>query len=138
MSGIAGVRLTCPKATPGGLVRQELLDTILQSPKRLIYIHAGAGYGKTTLLAQIAGSYKIAVWISLDGKNEIFTFVGLLSEAVGRVFQGYRFSTSEFMPFEGRENFITLLANAFLNSLEKLSAALPSFWMTSIPLTIPG
>lgn len=36
------------------ITRTELVSAILSSHKKLTYIHSGAGYGKTTLPAQVA------------------------------------------------------------------------------------
>ena len=78
MLNIPSARLTVPRAVVGEIVRSNLIDTVLNSPKKLVYIHAGAGYGKTTLLSQVANSAANAVWLSLDGENDIFTFIDVL------------------------------------------------------------
>jgi len=121
MINVSSVRLTAPKAASEEIVRRELLDTVLRSQDKLIYIHAGAGYGKTTLLSQIANSLENTVWLSLDGENDIFTFVSTLGEAIRQSFPDYNFTVSEYFPFENRDNFITILANGLINSIEKLS-----------------
>lgn len=118
---ISSVRLAAPKASAGEVFRQELMDAVLGSPKKLIYIHAGAGYGKTTLLSQIADAKKNTVWLTLDGESDVFTFLDLLSEAVRQIFPDYDFSASEHLLFEGKNNFITIIANAFISSIEKLA-----------------
>ncbi len=71
MRNVPSVRLTVPKAAAGEIVRKKLIDTVLNNPKKLAYIHAGAGYGKTTLLSQIANSVENAVWLYLDGENDV-------------------------------------------------------------------
>ena len=82
MFNIPSARLTIPRAAAGEIVRQNLIDTVLNSPTKLVYIHAGAGHGKTTLLSQFANSTEKVVWLSLDGENDIFTFIDTLCEAV--------------------------------------------------------
>jgi len=95
MNSIARVRLTIPKAISGEIRREKLIETITNSKKKLIYIHAGAGYGKTTLLSQIARSSQSAVWLTLAGENDILAFVHALSEAIKQPFPCF-----EFLPYE--------------------------------------
>jgi LuxR family maltose regulon positive regulatory protein len=124
MGNIANVRLTVPKTIPTAITRQKLVNDVLDSEKMLVYIHAGAGYGKTTLLSQIAGLCNNPVWFSLNHENEIATFITSFSNAIIRVFPNFGFIVSEYLCFEGKEHFITILANAFLDSLEKLTTDL--------------
>jgi LuxR family maltose regulon positive regulatory protein len=61
MASVSSVKISVPTKTAGEIMRKELLSAILGSQKKLTYIHAGAGYGKTTLLAQAANSVENAV-----------------------------------------------------------------------------
>ena len=54
MRKISSIRLTVPKAAGGEIARDSLVDRILEGKTGFTYIHAGAGYGKTTLLSQLA------------------------------------------------------------------------------------
>lgn len=121
MNNISSVRLTVPNTAAGEIVRQELIDTILYSNKKIVYIHGGAGYGKTTLLSQIANSVENAVWVSLDGENNVLSFVNTLCEAIRQPFPGFDFTVSEYLPFMEKDNFITILANALISSIEEIS-----------------
>lgn len=121
MGRVSSMRLTAPKAAAGEIVRKELIDAVMGSQRKLTCIHAGAGYGKTTLLSQIASSRESTVWLSLDGEKDVFTFVDTLIEAVRRPFPAHDFAVSEYLPFEGKENFITILGNALISSIEMLS-----------------
>jgi LuxR family maltose regulon positive regulatory protein len=94
MFNIPSARLTVPRAVAGEIVRKNLIDTVLNSPAKLVYIHAGAGHGKTTLLSQVANSAENVVWLSLDGENDIFTFINTLCEAVKRTFPEFDFSAA--------------------------------------------
>ena len=102
-------------------MRKELVSAILSSQKNLTYIHAGAGYGKTTLLAQITNSVESVVWLTLDGESDIFSFLGLLNEAIHHTFPSYELNFSQYLPFEGKNNFITIIANALISSIENIS-----------------
>lgn len=115
---ISSVRLTVPRAAAGAVTRKSLVAAVRKDQRKLTYIHAGAGYGKTTLLSQIALSAERAVWATLDGENDVFSFLDILSTAIRQTFQDYGFSASEYLPFERNGNFITTLANAFISSIE--------------------
>jgi ATP/maltotriose-dependent transcriptional regulator MalT len=121
MLNIPSARLTVPRAVAGEIVRKNLIDTVLNSPAKLVYIHAGAGHGKTTLLSQVANSTENVVWLSLDGENDIFTFINTLCEAVKQTFPEFDFSASEYLPFSEKNNFISMLAGALICSIENIS-----------------
>lgn len=121
MGNVSSVKLTAPKTVSGEILRKELRDAVLNSQKKLTYIHAGAGYGKTTLLSQISHSRKNTVWLSLDGEHDVFTFINTLKKAIHRPFPDYEFTISDYLPFEGKNNFITILANTLINSMERLA-----------------
>jgi hypothetical protein len=122
MLNVPSVRLTVPKAAAGAIVRKNLIENVLDSSKKLVYIHAGAGYGKTTLLAQIANSAGNTAWLSLDGEDNIFTFVSMLCEAVKQPFPEFDFAVSEYLPFSEKRNFISMLAGALICAIEDISA----------------
>ncbi len=119
MIPVSSARLAAPKAVSGEITRDKLVASVFSSDEKLVYIHAGAGYGKTTLLAQIANSAENAVWVTFDGESDVFAFLNILSEAVRQVFSDFSFNPAEYFPFENNHNFITILANAFINSIEK-------------------
>ena len=120
MGNVSGTRLMIPKTLNGEVFRQRLCNRIISSHQKFVYIHAGAGYGKTTLLSQIARSSRNPVWVSLAGENDIFAFLNLVTLAIRQTFTEYRFSSSEYLPFAERDNFITILANALIVSIEDL------------------
>jgi LuxR family maltose regulon positive regulatory protein len=117
---ISNVRISVPKAAHGEIIRRELLSAVLDDQKKLVYVHAGAGYGKTTLLSQAANLLENSVWLTLDCENDVFAFLGILCKALRHAFPDYIFNVSEYLPFEGKKNFTTILANALLNSIENL------------------
>lgn len=117
----ASALLTVPKAAPGEMLRQRLTDKIEADRRRIVFVHAAAGYGKTTILAQLARNSKYAVWLSLIGETDVLAFADTLCEAVRRVFPQYNFQPSECLPFITKENFISIMANALIGSMEYLS-----------------
>jgi len=118
---IPSARLTVPRPVAGEIKRNSLIDSILNSRAKLVYIHAGAGYGKTTLMSQTANSIANAVWLSLDGEDDLFTFINTLCAAVNQLFPQFDFSISEYLPFAGKDNFISILAGALICSLESIA-----------------
>ena len=110
MANVSSVKISVPTKTAGEIIREELVSKILNSQKKFTYIHGGAGYGKTTLLAQAANSVENAVWLTLDGESDIFSFLDLLSEAIHHTFPCCELNFSQYLPFEGKSNFITILA----------------------------
>ncbi|NLG33338.1 MAG: hypothetical protein GX550_07440, partial [Syntrophomonadaceae bacterium] len=121
MLNVPSAKITVPKAAAQEIVRGNLIDVVLKSPKKLAYIHAGAGFGKTTLLSQIANSAEYAVWLSLDGEDDIFAFVDLLCSAIKQTFPKFDFSVSEYLPFSEKDNFISMLAGALICGIENIS-----------------
>lgn len=121
MNSISSARLTVPGAGYGEIVRPRLIDSILGNEKKAAYIHAGAGYGKTTLLSQAANQSPNPVWLTLAGENEILTFADVICKAIRKVFPCYDFTVSEYLPFASKDNFITILANALIGSVENLN-----------------
>ncbi|MGI5971923.1 MAG: hypothetical protein ACOX7P_09400 [Oscillospiraceae bacterium] len=102
-------------------MRNKLTDTILSSPARLVYIHAGAGYGKTTLLSQAANRSENAVWLSLDGESDVLTFIDTMCGAIKLSFPEFDFFASEYLPFSEKHNFISMLAGALICSIENIA-----------------
>jgi len=47
----ASALFTAPKTAPREMLRERLTDKIENDSRRIVFVHAGAGYGKTTLLA---------------------------------------------------------------------------------------
>lgn len=80
MARISAVRITAPKAEAGEIPRGDLVADILGSRDKITYIHAGAGFGKTTLLSQVACSVNKVVWATLDGESDVFSFLTLLGK----------------------------------------------------------
>lgn len=119
MIHVSNARLSIPNAFAGEIYRRNLVESVLQSSKMLSYIHAGAGYGKTTLLAQLAKTADCVVWVTFDGESDVFIFLNTVTQALNRTFPDFIFNPSEYLPFENNSSFITILANAFISSIEK-------------------
>lgn len=119
MISISSARLSAPKAAAGELRRGALLKTVLDGPHKFVYVRGGAGYGKTTLLSQVAGEVENVVWVTFDGENDVFSLVDVIGEALKRGFPKFSFHASEYLPFEEEPNFVSLLANAFVSSMEQ-------------------
>lgn len=119
MINVSSVRLAIPKAATGEIMRENLVVSVINNQKKITYIHAGAGYGKTTLLSQVANSIENTIWVTLDGESDVFTFLSILSKALCQTFPDFDLNPSEYIPFEKKNNFITIIANALINNIEK-------------------
>ncbi|MEA4920188.1 MAG: hypothetical protein VB078_04650 [Clostridiaceae bacterium] len=127
MNGISSARLTAPKASVGEIVRQSIIDSVLACSKALIYIHAGPGYGKTTLMSQLASLSDNPVWLTMAGESDPFEFADSFCKAICHAIPDYEFAVSEFIPFSDNENFIVILANALISSVESLGKNIDFF-----------
>ncbi len=64
-------KLSPPAARPGLVRRTDLLELIRQSDAPLVSVCAPAGYGKTTLLGQLAETtHAPLAWVSLDSSDQ--------------------------------------------------------------------
>lgn len=101
--------------------RKDLIDAILSTNNDLIYIHAAGGYGKSTLISQLAQTFLNTVVINLSGEPDVYSFVENLCDATHRACPDFVFTASEYLPFEKEKIFNTILANALINSFKTLS-----------------
>jgi len=89
-ASVLSTRFT-PALPPRGLVsRERLLDTLQRSAEaRLTLIHAPAGFGKSALAAQwrerMLAAGDIVAWLSIDGDEDVGSFLAHVIAAVGRV-----------------------------------------------------
>ncbi|EHL05376.1 tetratricopeptide repeat protein [Desulfitobacterium hafniense DP7] len=107
-----------PKATEALLQRPRLLDKIALPGTQLTYIHADAGYGKTTLLLQYAKGRDDVVWMALDGKDRepIFFLQHLESSLKEKLIQ-FEFHATDYIPFAGSDTFAAVVLSALLKAI---------------------
>src|SRR5690349_1589127 len=90
---IVTTKLHIPRAREGLIVRESLVETLIDgAARRLVLLSAPAGSGKTTLLAQWHASPKEQrrfAWVSLDGgDNDEVRFWTYVIEALRTVIPG--------------------------------------------------
>lgn len=91
-NGILLTRLLPPRLPPGCLERGELTQRIVAGMRgRLVTVLAGAGYGKSTLVAQALGTLDDpSVWISSDERlGGAPDLLGHIAAGVARVVPGF-------------------------------------------------
>lgn len=120
MSQVSSIRITIPNPCKGELHRNRPIRTISDSSSRFTYIHAGAGYGKTTLLSQLAHSCRNAAWLTLAGEDDVFTFINSLSAAIKQVFPDFYFTSLDYFRLSDKEGLSIIIAEAFSNGIEQL------------------
>ena len=87
--GVVETKLIPPSLRPGIVARVGLLDRLIAAKASpVVGVFAPAGYGKTTLLAQlVAREQRPVVWVSVDeGDNDPVTLLLHVAVAVDRVF----------------------------------------------------
>ena len=83
-------KLTVPAERPGEVARPALVDRVLSSPAPVVSIVGPAGYGKTTLLRQVAAAAgaegRPVAWVALDARDDDpTTLVAYVVEALSRI-----------------------------------------------------
>jgi len=87
-AGVMETKLAAPAVRPGTIPRGELVDRLTATKaSSVVGIFAPAGYGKTTLLAQvIAREQRPVAWVSLDeGDNDPMVLLLHVAVAIDRV-----------------------------------------------------
>jgi len=88
LAGVIETKLVPPPVRPGTVARGELLDRLAGAvASSVVGIFAPAGYGKTTLLAQLtAREQRPVAWVSLDeGDNDPVVLLSHVAVAVDRL-----------------------------------------------------
>jgi len=107
-----------PKVTEALLQRPHLLDKIALPGTQLTYIHADAGYGKTTLLMQYAKGCDDVVWMALDGKDrELLFFLQHLESSLREKLVQFEFHATDYIPFAGSDTFASVVLSALLKAI---------------------
>jgi DNA-binding SARP family transcriptional activator/class 3 adenylate cyclase len=89
--GVLRSRLMPPRVPRGALPRPDLVHQVRAGfQDRLVTIVAGAGYGKSTLLAQaLEGLERPSVWLSCDEQiRSAEAFAGHVVEGIGQLYPG--------------------------------------------------
>lgn len=101
------------------ICRPRLLEKISPQGVLLTYIHADAGYGKTTLLMQYARGRHDVVWLSLDSKdNDILFFLQHLESLARENLTQFEFHTTDYIPFVQNKNFVATVLPPLLQAME--------------------
>lgn len=100
------------------VARPRLLDKIAPNGAKLTYIHADAGYGKTTLLMQYAKGCNNAIWISFDNRdNDPLFFLHHLEDSIREKLHPFDFHSIDYIPFVGSETFPPTVIAALLRAI---------------------
>lgn len=102
--------------------RRELLDRLMDSSVKVVVLNAGAGFGKTMMLANYAmeSSDKCA-WYHLSSlDNDIMTFIKYLSYSLNKAIDSFNFYYDNHDNLSGGK-LIDNIANEFLIYLSRFS-----------------
>lgn len=120
-------RLHIPVPPDNAVLRPRLLDKIAPHGKKLTYIHADAGYGKTTLLAQYAHGRSDMLWLAMEEKDsDVFVFLQRIEKAAREILSQFDFHATDFIPYAGKDTFIPAAVSALLQAFgaQKLTVIL--------------
>ncbi len=98
--------------------RPRLIEKLCPLGSRLTYIHADAGYGKTTLLMQYAKGRDDIVWLFLDDRdNDIVFFLRHLEASLRARLVELEFHATDQIPFSGSQAFVPHVLSALLRTI---------------------
>lgn len=98
--------------------RPRLIEKIAPPGSSLTYIHADAGYGKTTLLTQFISGLNNVVWLSLDERDSDMTYLlRHLEEAFRKKFPRFDFYATDLLPFASENTFVHRILSSLLNAI---------------------
>ncbi len=95
-----------PTAHQSTLRRSRLISKLAPKYSSLTYIHADAGYGKTTLLIQFAKERNDVIWFTLEeGDNDVVTFLKKLETEFRKKEKKFDFYSIDYIPFLDNPSF---------------------------------
>lgn len=106
-------------ATGNGIIfRSRLVENFCPPGSKLTYIHAGTGYGKTTLMLQYAQGRNDVVWLSLDNRDsDTAYFLGHVESSLREKLGRFAFYATDYIPFIHSEPFVSVLLPALLAAI---------------------
>ncbi|SCM78903.1 conserved hypothetical protein [uncultured Sporomusa sp.] len=105
-------------AGDGIIFRSRLVEKVRPSGSKLTYIHAGAGYGKTTLMLQYAQGRNDVVWLPLDDRDsDAPYFLGHLESSLREKLGKFEFYAADYIPFVHSERLASILLPALLAAI---------------------
>ena len=150
-------KITAPRSSARWVRRPRLLSRLGVPPRaRVILVHAGAGFGKTSLLAQwqheLSCSAIPVAWLSIDASDDdIHVFIAYLAAAINRACPEVGRDVIELVNRHGRQvppaTLRVLLANAVAELTTPLALIVDDFhflasdeiqeWMTDFATRAP-
>lgn len=112
--------------TDGSVIpRFRLVEKLCPPGSSLTYIHADAGYGKTTLLLQYAKGRSDVVWLPLDERDSDTLFFLRHLEAFIRDKLGLLdFYAADYIPFAASETFASTILSALLRAIGQIKLSI--------------
>ncbi len=112
---ILQTKLQPPRIKEKILLRERLLDLLEDNLERkFILISADAGYGKTTLLAQLCSELKspFIFYHVTNSDNDLISFFRYISSGMGRIYPGFGQKIKEVIP---QTRNIEIIVGTFIN-----------------------
>lgn len=107
-----------PVSSDTTVPRPRLTEKIAPPGSKLTYIHADAGYGKTTLLAQYAGERDDVVLLLQDERDgDMMYFLRHLEDAFRIILPRFDFYTTDLFPFAAEDDFVHRALSVLLQAI---------------------
>lgn len=119
--------LSVPIAGGAIISRYHLVEKFCPTGSKLTYIHANAGYGKTTLMLQYAKGRTDVVWLALDDNdNDMIHFLHHLEVTIRKRLGQFKFEAMSYIPFINGNTFVQTVLSDLLQAIgrRKLSVLL--------------
>lgn len=137
--GLLGTKLSIPPLREGIVRRGRLMQLLEQGLRRgLILVSAPAGFGKTTILTELAAHSQASIaWLSLDeGDNDPQRFLLHLAGSLGAISEGVAEETAqmlEAMPPPPAQLVMTALINALHERASTVILVLDDYHLVRAP-----
>jgi DNA-binding SARP family transcriptional activator len=137
--GLLGTKLSVPPVREGMVRRIRLINLLEQGLRRgLVIVSAPAGFGKTTMLSELAAQAGMPVaWLSLDdGDNDLQRFLLHLSASIMGTGEGVGEEAGQMlqaMPPAPAEMVITALINSIQESRKSIALVLDDYQFIQAP-----
>lgn len=100
--------------------REKLRDKILLQSEKVILIHAGAGFGKTMLMSEIAHHVEHCCWYQLSGNdNDVGLFLQCIMKSIQQVEPKFVFCQEKYQWWNRSIGKVELMAMEFCMALRE-------------------
>lgn len=121
--GLLVSKLCIPKIVCSGIKRQDLLERVHKMPEQIIVLHAGTGWGKTTLIASYVQTYQLPYgWYQIRRlDNDMNQFLCYFEKMIQSQMETF---TLHQPPLQWSQETVEQIAKQILEQLERWEGTL--------------